>query len=143
MDLNEAIRLDPDKASYYRHRGAYWLLEGVHGHAIVDFNEAIRLDPKDANSYSLAATLGYTKSNMTGRSWTTTQRSGSTHETAGITAPAAVPFEIRDYDQAIEDYDEAIRLDATHAFFYYGRAKPCAARNATTKRGKTTKKPGG
>src|SRR5262245_38906590 len=48
-DFDEAIRLNPKDASYYRPRGYAYYHKGDYDRAIRDFDEAIRLDPKRAN----------------------------------------------------------------------------------------------
>lgn len=51
QDHAEAIRLDPDNASYYYNRGlTFWDNNGWDG-AIKDFTEAIKLDPKHVNAF--------------------------------------------------------------------------------------------
>ena len=51
-DLNEAIRLDPQYANAYGHRGSAYGKLGQYEWAIEDFDEAIRLDPQYAEAYN-------------------------------------------------------------------------------------------
>ncbi len=90
-DLNEAIRLDPNKAfAYTSHtsRGDAWYYKEEYAKAINDYDEAIRLDPKNARAF-------YNR----GRTW----------------------YEEEDDDRAIKDFDEAIHLDPNNALFYNHR----------------------
>lgn len=50
-DFDEAIRLNPNRASLYRDRGLAHRHDGALGLAIADFDEAIALDPKHAAAY--------------------------------------------------------------------------------------------
>ena len=52
QNYNEAVRLDPGNANYYRKRGDAYLQNNEHDKAIADFTEAIRLNPADAIAYS-------------------------------------------------------------------------------------------
>ena len=50
VDLDEAIRLDPNNASAYNSRGAAWYGKGEFDRAITDYDEALRLDPDNADA---------------------------------------------------------------------------------------------
>jgi Flp pilus assembly protein TadD len=50
-DFNEAIHLDPNRASLYRDRAQAYRQNGDLGLAIADYDEAIALDPKPAAPY--------------------------------------------------------------------------------------------
>ena len=50
-DINQAIRLEPDKAELYRYRGVAHKKLGQYNHALIDFSRAIQLSPNDAASY--------------------------------------------------------------------------------------------
>jgi tetratricopeptide (TPR) repeat protein len=56
-DLTEAIRLDPDRAEFYVHRGQIWFQTGRPDDAVSDFTEAIRRDPTSAMTYALRAAV--------------------------------------------------------------------------------------
>jgi tetratricopeptide (TPR) repeat protein len=49
---NEAVRLDPQSAWAYNHRGNAYRRLGRHQRAIQDYNEAIRLAPQFAEAYA-------------------------------------------------------------------------------------------
>ena len=51
LDYDEAIRLDPQDAVAYNHRGAAYNKLGQHQRAIEDYDEAIRLNPQYADYY--------------------------------------------------------------------------------------------
>lgn len=52
-DLNEAVRLMPQTAGYYRDRGLVYLFDGQYSQALSDLTQAIALNPEDtkANAY--------------------------------------------------------------------------------------------
>ena len=50
-DFNEAIELNPNRASLYRDRAQAYRQNGDLGLAIADYDEAIALDPKPAAPY--------------------------------------------------------------------------------------------
>lgn len=50
-DFNEAIQLNPNRASLYRDRAQAYRQSGELGPAIADYDEAIALDPKPAAPY--------------------------------------------------------------------------------------------
>lgn len=54
-DFNEAIRRDPNRASYYCERGIEWSIRGDLDRAIADFSEAVRLAPGDVSNYAQRA----------------------------------------------------------------------------------------
>jgi lipoprotein NlpI len=60
-DFNEAIRLDPQNASFYINRGNAYETKGDLDRAISDFDEAIRLRPKSATAYYQRANSYSTK----------------------------------------------------------------------------------
>ena len=51
VDFNEAIHLNPNRASLYRDRAQAYRQNGDLGLAITDYDEAIALDPKPAAPY--------------------------------------------------------------------------------------------
>jgi tetratricopeptide (TPR) repeat protein len=56
-DATEAIRIDPRYAPAYRNRGRDHAADGGWSKAVADFTEAIRLAPEDARAYCERATI--------------------------------------------------------------------------------------
>jgi tetratricopeptide (TPR) repeat protein len=56
-DLTEAIRLHPNRAEFYFHRGTICFRTGRPHDAVSDFTEAIRLDPTSAMTYAFRAAV--------------------------------------------------------------------------------------
>jgi tetratricopeptide (TPR) repeat protein len=51
-EFEQALRIDPDRADAWFHRGMTWGLMGDHGRAIGDFNRAIAIAPQYAEAYN-------------------------------------------------------------------------------------------
>ena len=129
-DYTEAIRLAPDNAEYYVYRGKAWHESANHLEAITDFDQAISLDSWRADYYALraiafegsgdylAAVSDFsTAIELTSDNWKSTQYAAALHR-----ARAYHWYEMEEYDRAIGDYEEAVRLDGTNAWAYNGLA---------------------
>ena len=51
-EFEQALRINPDRADAWFHRGMTWGLMGDHGRAIADFNRAIAISPEYAEAYN-------------------------------------------------------------------------------------------
>ena len=120
-DYDEAIRLDPKYAMAYNNRGLAWYAKQEYDKAIADYDKAIDLDPKKPWRTTTAATPGTPSRSTTRRSPTTTRRSTSTPRTPGVQQPRPRLVRQEEYDKAIADYDQAIRLDPKYAMAYNNR----------------------
>ena len=107
-DYNDAIRLDPKYAGAYYNRGLAWRGKGDFDRAIADFTTAIKLGPTPGTTAMRGGTVNKLTRDQTladyyynrGRAWRAK----------------------KDYDRAIADYNEAIRLDPKAPVYYYNRA---------------------
>lgn len=112
-DLDEAIRLDPKKASWHSLRGQISHDRAQYDEAIRYFDEAIRLDPNKADFYRHCGDAWLAKREF--------DRSIEAFNEAIRQKPIAWTFFRRGqahsgkhaYDQAISDFGDAIRLGAT------------------------------
>jgi tetratricopeptide (TPR) repeat protein len=113
-DFNEAIRLDANYAAAYNDRGIAWLRKNDYDEAIKDFDQAMRLD----SNYAAELTLG----------------SGKTARTLGLPFSPESAFTFfmvrgigwhgkQDYEKALRDFDEAIRLNPTEGLLFLHRGK--------------------
>ena len=122
-DYNEAIRLDPMYAPAYNNRGNAWreqerLRQGD--------RRLQRGDPARSGVRTRLQQPGHlsggTRRSTTRPSLTTTRPSGSIPRMLPPTATGAMPgSDNKNYDKAIADYNEAIRLDSKYALAYNGR----------------------
>ncbi len=114
-DFNEAIRLSPTYANAYQARGISYLKKGDYDHAIQDFNELRSLAPEIApsdGSRSHAPTRALANYCL-----------GNAYASRAVAYQKNYDFDraLRDLNESIQDYTEAIRLNPSYAFAYYGR----------------------
>jgi tetratricopeptide (TPR) repeat protein len=120
--LNESLRLEPDCADTYLHRGnAYAELENYQ-QAIVDYSQAIRLHPGGFWAF-LSRGMAYEK---TGRH---SQAIRDYDQTIKINPDSSnayiyrgeLQMKLGHYEQALRDFDQAIRLDPFQADLFNNR----------------------
>jgi len=110
VDYTDAIRLNPEVVSAHFRRGdAYFSLQDYEK-AIADYTEAIRLDQQQAkfcsNPPCFTAIINLNPHPTDSQSFSTR---GDAY------------FSLQDYEKAIADYTEAIRIDPKYSFAYKGR----------------------
>lgn len=121
-DYNQAIKLDPDDANVLFRRGLLYARNQEYVRAISDFDKAINIDPKNAEyfyergqAYEGASIFGggsdawrkYYRRNL--KDWKEAEGLPS-HRADYLFARADAYGVKAQYDLAIVDYDEAIRL---------------------------------
>lgn len=115
-DVDRALHLDPDNADTHYTRGVVCLEKGdLHG-ATQAYTEAVRLDPNHAKAYANRGAIyaGTRGSWLSSLAFTLLELVGFDH-----------PHKRR-YDQAIQDCDQAIRLDPKDAIAFYNRGRAYA-----------------
>ena len=107
--------------------------------AIADYNEAIRLDPKLAMAY-VNRGCAYIKQARLRPGHRRLRRGDPARPESrhGLCQPGDAYIDKGEYDRAIADYDEAIRLDPKLAKAYFNRGVPTKPRANTTGRSPTT-----
>ena len=140
-DATEVLRLDPGNAAAYRNRGRDRAAAGAWSKAVADFTEAIRLEPGDARAYCDRATV----LNRIGRH---AQAIVDATEAIQLDPGQALGHNARgyghlgsgrqrvftfwrrgnaaarlaDFEQAVADFTEAIRLEPASWDCFVGRA---------------------
>lgn len=140
--FSEAIRLDPELVYAYYGRGFSLRRKGDLAGSIRDLDEAIRIDPKYAESYAERGTAAYDKGDYPSalEDYENYIRlNGANKQEAKdfllIIQEKVKPtrtaeewytegrrqIELEKYDEAIRCFSEAISLEPTMAYAYYGR----------------------
>jgi len=117
-DYNEAIHLAPNKANAYCNRGAVYGEKREWDKAVADLSEAIRLNPKYVSAYFQRGCAYLGK----GCPSSVFEKSGtSVGSLVGAAAWGFLGLGKADFDRAIADFTEAIRLKPDCAEAYYCR----------------------
>ena len=113
-----AIRLDPENAGAFNNRGIAWYDKKEYDKAIADYNEAIRLDPKSPTPTTTAARLVRQEGLRQGDRRLQRGHPARSEVRRRLSQPRHAWCDKKEYDKAIADYNEAIRLDPKmrHAF---------------------------
>ena len=127
-DYDEAIRLDPKDVVNFHSRGLAYRHNGQFDRAIADFDELLRLDPQNASNFWLRGGAYSAKGEN--------ERAVADYSMAqrlfhiGLKFPGGGlgHWEQDQYERAITDYDDAIKLDPKEASFFALRGR---AYNAT------------
>jgi tetratricopeptide (TPR) repeat protein len=133
-DYNAALRLDPQDALAYYHRGVAYHCQGDLQLAIADFTQAIQLNSRFALAYRARGNTYFNQGAF---------RQAIDNYTQAI---SIFPGDFESYtfrglgystlgeaDQAKADYDEAIRLNQDYAYAYFLRGMWYAAQNMEAK----------
>ena len=97
-------------------------MKGEFDKAIADCTEAIRLNPQNAEAYWGRGHVYKRRASSTRRLRTSQSPFGSIHDMPKSMVGGAYAYAKKgEFDKAIADYNEAIRLDPKHATTYYNR----------------------
>src|SRR5216683_1325448 len=122
-DLNQAIRLDPDRPAYFSNRGLVYDRLEEYDRAIGDYSEALRRDPTDAQTYSNRGRAYRAKKDYDQAVNDFNQAIRLDPQLADAYFHRGNAYKAKkEYSQAIRDYSEAIRLDPNWPDPYFNRA---------------------
>jgi tetratricopeptide (TPR) repeat protein len=114
-DYTEVIRLDPKRTLAFSNRGTAYVDKKDYDRAIADYTEAIRLDPRNADffvnrgaAYAIRGFTAIKPFTSPGLAYTPSPN-------------AYTPKD--DTDLAIDDFNEAIRLNPNHALAFCNRGR--------------------
>jgi tetratricopeptide (TPR) repeat protein len=122
-DLNEAIRLDPERPAYFSNRGMVYDRLGEYDRAIGDYDQALRRDPTDSLTYNHRGLAYRAKKDDDraisdyGQAIRLDAQLSDAYFNRGNVYKAK-----RDFGPAIRDYSEAIRLEPNWVDPYFNRA---------------------
>jgi tetratricopeptide (TPR) repeat protein len=121
-DYSEAIRLNPRHAGAYNNRGIAWQNKGDLERAIEDYSEAIRLNPSDPDTYNSRCWARVTINRDLALALADCNRSLEIKWTAAASDSRGwVHFRLGRLDDAIRDYDAALKSKPKQAASLYGR----------------------
>jgi tetratricopeptide (TPR) repeat protein len=131
-DLNEAIRLKPNKPNCYVGRGLAWFMKGEYDRAISDYDEVLKHDPNCVHAYLYRANAQRAKGQYDKaiadyeQSLQLAEESrdrGIAYKNRGLARQAQGEYDkaVSDYDQAISAYEEAIQQDPADSGGYVCR----------------------
>ncbi|QLE59374.1 tetratricopeptide repeat protein [Nostoc sp. TCL26-01] len=115
-DYTQAIRLNPNYANAYAHRGIAYFLSGDKKRAIEDANQAIKIDPKSADGYLFRASVHYSLGNKKEVLEDFTQYIKINPNDANVYyVRGLVRSDLGDKKGAIEDYNQALKINPNDA----------------------------
>ena len=119
----EAVRLDPKNAAALSLRGKLYFKKRDYEAALNDLNEAIRLDPKDSQAYRFRSQI-FEQKNMLDKAiedLSVSVRESESH--FDYAQRGKLYFKNNDFEKALQDYTEAIRLAPGTQNYYVMRAE--------------------
>ena len=120
-DFTEALRLDAGLAKAYLGRGDCYADRKQYERAIADYTQAILLEPTSVQALDRPAGLRR-EGGAREAPWTSTRRSGSIRKYKQVYRNRAWSYDrLKEYDKAVADYTEAIRLDPKYRQAYTNR----------------------
>jgi tetratricopeptide (TPR) repeat protein len=122
-DFNKAVELDPSYAMALIDRGTAYDNKGDHEHAIADFDAAIKLDPKSADALTgRCAARAEAGSDLQQALADCEQSLAIRGKDAGaLNSRAFTYLRLGKFDEAIADYNSALKSNPKLASALYGR----------------------
>jgi len=122
-DFNKAVELDPSYAMALIDRGTAYDNKGDHEHAIADFDAAIKLDPKSADALTgRCAARAEAGSDLQQALIDCEQSLAIRGKDAGaLNSRAFTYLRLGKFDEAIADYNSALKSNPKLASALYGR----------------------
>ncbi len=120
--FNRALKAAPKSDEAYNNRGLAYFKLGQIDSAIKDYDEALKLNPKLTDAYFNRGNAHLARITTTARSKITTRSSRTMPKRRELIASAASPIlRLKQFDNAIQDFNQAQKLDPKDADIYYGR----------------------
>jgi tetratricopeptide (TPR) repeat protein len=122
-DFTKAIEINPKDADAYNNRGSVYETKGDFDRAIADFMKAIEIDPKDADAYINRCWLRATANRDLTLAFADcdTGLRLAPNDANGLDSRAFLYLRLGRLDEAIADYDAALKTNPRLASSLYGR----------------------
>ena len=123
-DLNKAIRLQPNNPLALNLRGRAYMEQGQYDLAIADFNQAIHLNTDFPHAFADRCEARARQNQGLNQALTDCNLALGRipNDADGLDARGLVYLRLGQLDQAIADYDAALKVDPKRASSLYGRA---------------------
>ena len=122
-DFTEAIRIAPGLAVAFNNRGLAYQEQGRLTQAIADYTEAVRLDPEFAIAYANRGLALANEERLQDAIADLSTALKLTPQSDGYNLRGVVLFRTNQLESALQDFDEAIQLDATNAMAHTNRGR--------------------
>ncbi len=123
-DLTQAVEIDPTYAIAFTDRGTVYDSKNDHAHAIADFDAAIKLDPKSSDALigrcAARAEQGDDLQAALSDCNQALQMRGN-NSPGALNSRGFAYLRLGQYDNAIADYNAALKINARLASALYGR----------------------
>jgi tetratricopeptide (TPR) repeat protein len=122
-DFNKAVELDPTYAMALIDRGTAYDNKGDHAHAIADFDAAIKLDPKSPDALTGRCAARAEAGNDLQQALADCEQSLAIRgkDAGALNSRAFTYLRLGKFDEAITDYNAALKSNPKLASALYGR----------------------
>jgi tetratricopeptide (TPR) repeat protein len=123
-DYNKAININPNIAAFYSNRAAAYQQQNKYKEALIDYSKAIAISPRNSDLY---LDRGYVYAQIGDRSNSIKDyRSGEVIMNPSTSSEydkrGRIRFELKRYQDSIDDYTKAIKLNPGNSWLYVHRA---------------------
>lgn len=121
--LNQAIKLQPDRAFAYFNRASVYFSQKNYDYALADLNQTIKLQPALALAYLKRASVYYIGKGDSDRALADLNQAIKLQPSSALlhTMRGEIYSDISDYDRALLNYDQALKLQPNDAEIYHDR----------------------
>jgi tetratricopeptide (TPR) repeat protein len=127
--FNEALFLDPRDEAIYLSRATVWVRKKDWQAVMAECETALRLNPASLSAFNLRCVAKFALGDHQGALADANQALQRGNWVSALCNRASIYAALRDYDRALGDFDEAIRLDPRTVDAWVGRAEVWKLKN--------------